>query len=54
VYITDTQTSQINDLEKQAKPKTIKRRKIIKIRAQINEIDTKIKEKESMQINLVL
>jgi hypothetical protein len=48
-YIKMTQRSQINNLmlhlkllekQEQAKPKTSKRRKIIKIRAEINEIQT--------------
>jgi hypothetical protein len=33
--------------QKQAKPKTSRRREIIKIRAEINEIDTKKPYKES-------
>jgi CRISPR/Cas system CSM-associated protein Csm3 (group 7 of RAMP superfamily) len=56
-YIKRTERSQINDLmlhlkllEKQ-KTKTSRRREIIKIRAQINEIETKKKKtyKESMK-----
>jgi hypothetical protein len=48
-YIKRTERSQIHDLmlhlkllekQKQAKPKTSKRRKIIKIRVEINEIET--------------
>jgi hypothetical protein len=48
-YIKRTERSQINDLmlhlkllekQEQAKPKTSKRRKIIKMRAEINEIET--------------
>jgi hypothetical protein len=49
-YIKDTRRSQINDfkfLEKhdQGKPKTSSRRKIIKIRTQINEIEIKTKQR---------
>jgi hypothetical protein len=49
-YIKRTERSQINDLklhlnllekQEQAKPKTSRRREIIKIRAEINEIETK-------------
>jgi hypothetical protein len=49
-YIKKTERSQINDLmlhlkllvkQEQAKPKTSRRREIIKIRAEINEIETK-------------
>jgi hypothetical protein len=49
-YIKRTERSQINDLmlhlkilekQEQAKPKTSRRREIIKIRAEINEIKTK-------------
>jgi hypothetical protein len=56
-YIKRSERSQINDLmihlkllekEEQAKPKTSRRREIIKIRDKINEIETK-KYKESMQ-----
>jgi hypothetical protein len=57
VYIKRKQRSQINDLmlyfkllekQEQAKPKTSRRREIIKIRAEINEIETKRKShKES-------
>jgi hypothetical protein len=48
-YIKRTERSQINDLmlhlkllekQEQANPKTSRRREIIKIRAQINEIET--------------
>jgi hypothetical protein len=48
-YIKRTERSQINDLmlhlkllekQEQAKPKTSRRREIIKIRAEINEIET--------------
>jgi hypothetical protein len=51
-YTKNTQRSQINDLmlhltvlekQEQAKPKTSRRREIIKIRAEINEIETKKK-----------
>jgi hypothetical protein len=50
--------SQINDLilhlkllekQEQAKPKTSRRRKIIKIRAKINDTETKKKYKELMK-----
>jgi hypothetical protein len=56
-YIERTKRSQINDLmlpckilqkEEQAKPKTSRRREIIKIMAKSNEIETK-KYKESMK-----
>jgi hypothetical protein len=49
-YIKRTERSQINNLmlhlkilekQKQANPKTSRRREIIKIRAEINEIETK-------------
>jgi hypothetical protein len=49
-YISNIERSQINDLmlnvkllekQEQAKPKTIRRREIIKIRAEVNEIETK-------------
>jgi hypothetical protein len=49
VYIKKTERSQINDLmihlkllekQEQANPKTNRRREIIKIRAEINEIET--------------
>jgi hypothetical protein len=49
-YIKRTERSQINDLmlhlkllkkQEQAKPKKSRRRKIIKIRAKINELETK-------------
>jgi hypothetical protein len=59
-YIKRTERSQINDLmlhlklekQEQAKPKTGRRREIIKIRAKINEIETKKKSyKESMKQN---
>jgi hypothetical protein len=57
-YIKRTERSQTNDfmlhlklLEKQeqANPKTNRRREIIKIRAEINEIETKKPYKESMK-----
>jgi hypothetical protein len=57
-YIKRTERPQINDLmlhlkllkkEEQAKPKASRRREIIKIRAKINEIETKKKSKESMK-----
>jgi hypothetical protein len=56
-YIKKTEKSQINDLilhlkliekQEQAKPKT-SRRKIIKIRAEINELETKNPYKQSMK-----
>jgi hypothetical protein len=52
-YIKRTERSQINDLmlhlkllekQKQAKPKSSRRKEIIKIRAEINEIETKKKK----------
>jgi hypothetical protein len=52
-YIKKTERSQVNDLkihlkllekEEQANPKTNRRREIIKTRAEINEIETKIKK----------
>jgi hypothetical protein len=55
-YIKRTERSQINDLmlhlkllekQEQANPKTSRRREIIKIRAKINEIETKKPYKES-------
>jgi hypothetical protein len=57
-YIKKTERSQINDLmihlkllekQEQANPKTIRRREIIKIRAEIKEIETKKKYKELME-----
>jgi hypothetical protein len=57
-YIKRTERSQINDLilllkllekQEQAKPKTSRRREIIKMRAEINEIETKKPYKESMK-----
>jgi hypothetical protein len=58
-YIKKTERSQINDLmihlkllekQEQANPKTNRRREIIKIRAEINEIETKKKKyKELMK-----
>jgi hypothetical protein len=57
-YIKSSERSQINDLmlhlklierQEQAKPKTSRRREIIKIRAEINEIETNKKYKESME-----
>jgi hypothetical protein len=54
-YIKNTERSQINDLmlhhkllekQEQAKPKTSRRREIIKIRAKINEIEIKNKTKK--------
>jgi hypothetical protein len=57
-YIKNTERSQINNLmlhlkllekEEQAKPKTSGSRDIIKIRAEINEIETKKTYKESMK-----
>jgi hypothetical protein len=58
-YIKRTERSQINDLmlylkllekQEQAKPKSRRRREIIKIRAKINEIETK-KKKNIQRIN---
>jgi RNA binding exosome subunit len=52
-YIKNTQRSQINDLilhlklldkQEQAKSKTSRRRDIIKVRAEINQIETKKKK----------
>jgi hypothetical protein len=52
-YIKRTEKTQINDLmlhlkflekQEQAKPKTSRRKEIIKIRAKINEIETKKKK----------
>jgi hypothetical protein len=57
-YIKRTERSQINDLmlqfkllekQQQANPQTSWRRKIIKIRAEINEIETKKPYKDSMK-----
>jgi hypothetical protein len=57
-YIKKTERSQINDLmihlkllekQEQANPKTNRRREIIKIRAEINEIETKKTIKELMK-----
>jgi hypothetical protein len=54
-YIKITERSQIKDLmlhlklpekQEEAKPKTSRRREIIKIRAKINEIETKTKAKQ--------
>jgi hypothetical protein len=51
VYIERSETSEINDLivqrkflenQEQANPKATRRREIIKIRANINEVETKI------------
>jgi hypothetical protein len=53
-YIKRTERSQVNDLmvslkllekQEQEKPKSSRRREIIKIRAEINEIETKKKKK---------
>jgi hypothetical protein len=64
-YIKNTKRSQINGLmlylkflekQEQAKPKTSRRREIIKIRATINEVDTKKKKKthkDSLKINKI-
>jgi hypothetical protein len=58
VYIKRSERSQINDLmlylkllekQEQANPKTSRKREIIKTRAEINEIETKKKYKESMK-----
>jgi hypothetical protein len=57
-YIKKTERSQINDLmlhlkllekQEQANPKTNRRRKTIKIRAEINELETKKTYKELMK-----
>jgi hypothetical protein len=57
-YIKRIERSQINDLilqlkllekQEQANPKTSRRREIIKIKAEINEIETKKPYKESMK-----
>jgi hypothetical protein len=57
-YIERTERSQINDLmlhlkllekQQQANPKTSRRKEIIKIMAEINEIETKNPYKESMK-----
>jgi hypothetical protein len=57
-YIKRTERSQINDLilqlkllekQEQANPKTSRRKEINKIRAEINEIETKKIYKESMK-----
>jgi hypothetical protein len=57
-YIKRSEGSQINDVmlrlkllekQEQAKPKTSRRIEIIKIRAKINEIETKKPYKESMK-----
>jgi hypothetical protein len=62
-YIKKTERSQINDLmihlkllekQEQANPKINRRREIIKIRAEINEIETKKPFKELMKQKLVL
>jgi hypothetical protein len=62
-YIKKTERSQINDLmihlkllekQEQANPKTNRRREILKIRADINEIETKKPYKELMKQKLVL
>jgi hypothetical protein len=58
VYIKKSERSQINDLilqlkvlekQEQANPKTSRRREIIKIRSEINEIETTKKYKELMK-----
>jgi hypothetical protein len=57
-YIKRTERAQINDLtlqlkllekQEQTNPKTRRRKEIIKIRAEINEIETTKKYKESMK-----
>jgi hypothetical protein len=59
-YIKRSERSQINDLmihlkllekQEQAKPKTSRRREIIKTRAEINEIETNKKPKSIQRIN---
>jgi hypothetical protein len=61
-YNKSSERSQINDLmlhfklpekQEQANPKTSRRRKIIKIRAEINEIETKKQYKELMKQKVV-
>jgi hypothetical protein len=63
VYIKRSERSQINNLilqlkllekQEQANCKTSRRREIIKIRAEINEIETKKPYKESMKQKVVL
>jgi hypothetical protein len=55
VHILKGHTSQVNDLikllekQEQANPKTSRKKEIIKIRAEINEIVTKKPYKESMK-----
>jgi hypothetical protein len=62
-YIKKSERSQINDLmihlkllkkQEQANPKTKRRREIIKIRAEINEIATKKKKYKELMKKLVL
>jgi hypothetical protein len=62
-YIKRTERSQINDLmlhlklqekQEQEKPKTSRRREIIKIRAEINELETKKNTKNQRNKKLVL
>jgi hypothetical protein len=57
-YIKRTERSQINgltlqlkliEIQEQTNPKTTRRKEIIKIRAEINEIETKQPYKESMK-----
>jgi hypothetical protein len=55
-YIKRAERSQINDLmlhlkQEQANPKTSRRREIIKIRAEINEIETTTKKKTTQRID---
>jgi hypothetical protein len=59
-YIKRTERSQINDLmlhlkplekQEQANPKTSRRREIIKIRAEINQIENKQTKKTIQRIN---
>jgi hypothetical protein len=63
VHILKGQKDQINDLilhlkllekQEQAKPKTSRRREIIKIRAKINEIETKKHTKNQQNKKMVL
>jgi hypothetical protein len=60
-YIKRTERSQINDLilelkllekQEQANPKTSRRKKIIKIRAEINEIERPYKESTKQKLVL--
>jgi hypothetical protein len=57
-YIKNTERSETNDLylkllekQKQTKPKTSRRKEIIKIRAKINEIETKKNQNQKHKKN---